>query len=400
MKIALIGVNPFNSNRGVGALCYSLLYLLEQIANKYNIKFEYYLLSVNPSIIGEHKITIDNTNIRFTILRQCTQNGIKGLAKKIIFWKHCTQYSTFDYVFDTSEGDSFSDIYGDERFYFHNSVKWHFIKKQILVMLLPQTIGPFNNLKIKNKAIKTIERCDMVLARDRQSFSFLQNETNQKKVDEIIDMAFFMPYKKKMFSKESIHVGINISSLLWHGGYTKDNQFKLNVDYQSLIKKIIDCFLEIPTVIIHFVPHVVETDYTIENDYAVSFELSEKYKSDKIIVAPFFLTPILAKNYIAGFDFFIGARMHATIAAFSSLVPVYPMAYSRKFNGLFSDTLAYPYLGDMTIQSENEIIIKIIEAFKERDILRNIIQERMNTIVIEREKKLKRYITEFLGLHL
>ena len=37
--------------------------------------------------------------------------------------------------------------------------------------------------------------------------------------------------------------------------------------------------------------------------------------------------------------------MHATIGATSSGVPVIPVAYSRKFNGLF-DTLQYPFYID------------------------------------------------------
>ena len=62
----------------------------------------------------------------------------------------------------------------------------------------------------------------------------------------------------------------------------------------------------------------------------------------RAIVAPAFRTPVEAKSYIAGMDFFAGARMHACIAAVSSGVPVYPLAYSRKFNGLFVETLGYP----------------------------------------------------------
>ena len=37
--------------------------------------------------------------------------------------------------------------------------------------------------------------------------------------------------------------------------------------------------------------------------------------------------------------------MHSTIGAISSGVPVIPVAYSRKFNGLY-DTLEYPYYID------------------------------------------------------
>jgi polysaccharide pyruvyl transferase WcaK-like protein len=45
--------------------------------------------------------------------------------------------------------------------------------------------------------------------------------------------------------------------------------------------------------------------------------------------------PSEAKSYISGLDFLVAGRMHACIAAFSAGVPVVPVAYSRKFSGLF-----------------------------------------------------------------
>jgi hypothetical protein len=56
----------------------------------------------------------------------------------------------------------------------------------------------------------------------------------------------------------------------------------------------------------------------------------------------------------SGMDFF-GARMHACIAAFSSGVPVVPLAYSRKFNGLFT-ALEYPHYGDCKAATTEQIL--------------------------------------------
>jgi polysaccharide pyruvyl transferase WcaK-like protein len=326
MNIALVGINPYNGNRGVGALGYSILFLLEEIAKEYNVRFSYFILELVPPFLGHSEIIINNKKIHFTGLRSIHRYGIKGLGKKILFFSDYRQYPKFDYVLDMSEGDGFSDIYGINVFYWHNCSKLYFINRHIKLMLLPQTIGPFNNLKIKNNAVKTIEKCDLVLTRDKLSYNFLKEKTNQDKIDEIIDIAFFMPFSRKFFSSEFLHVGINISALLWHGGYTKDNQFNLKIDYKSVIKQIIDYFLTISDVKIHLVPHVFDINQTIENDYAVAAELLEQYQIDRILLAPFFLTPIFAKDYISGLDFFIGARMHATIAAFSTEVPIYPMS--------------------------------------------------------------------------
>ena len=93
---------------------------------------------------------------------------------------------------------------------------------------------------------------------------------------------------------------------------------------------------------------------------------------------------------------FVGARTHSTIAAFSSGVPVVPMAYSRKFNGLFSDTLDYQYIVDMKIKSLDESLAKIIEAFNQRVSLCQKINQKNNTIVKCRKDILDDILSKFL----
>ena len=80
-----------------------------------------------------------------------------------------------------------------------------------------------------------------------------------------------------------------------------------------------------------------------------------------------FSSPIEAKSFISGMDIFIGARMHATIGAFSSGVATIPVAYSRKFRGLFKG-IGYDYLIDLCSMSTDEALnttIKYVQNYKE-----------------------------------
>ena len=61
--------------------------------------------------------------------------------------------------------------------------------------------------------------------------------------------------------------------------------------------------------------------------------------------------------------------MHACIAAFSSGVPVIPMAYSRKFEGLFG-SIGYNRTVDCTKEESAAILTKIIAGFDARDALK------------------------------
>lgn len=398
IKIGIAGINHLNGNRGVGALSYSIIYLLNNITKGIDCKVD--ITTIND-IYGKCTFNIGNEKINIKSIINISLFSFKDILKLITnprMLKSLKEYFSFDLILNLGSGDSFSDIYGKARFNSINSP--HRIARLLnkKYALLPQTIGPFTNDKIKQLAIKSIEKASLVFARDFQSFDFVNKNTKQKSIFEAIDVAFFMPYKKQKFSDDSINVGLNISSLLWYGGYLKNNQFGLKINYQELVYSIIDYFMKLPNIKIHIVPHVVLQNSDVENDYEVSYYLVNEYDRDKIILAPFFLTPIIAKNYISGLDFFIGARMHATIAAFSSGVPVFPLAYSRKFNGLFKDTLNYNYMADMVNEKQEEILSQMKRAFTNRKELKNIIKERMNSVVKEREKLLIEKLTETLGL--
>jgi polysaccharide pyruvyl transferase WcaK-like protein len=256
-------------------------------------------------------------------------------------------------------------------------------------VLLPQTIGPFNDAQVSKKAKKSIEKSRLVLVRDRLSLDYVTAHTTQRNLKELIDVAFFMPYTRKRFRNNKINVGLNISSLLWHGGYTHNNQFGMRIDYKQLVRQIIDYFISQADVHLHLVPHVVHSSSHVENDYEVCRKIQNEYDTDRITLAPFFLDPIDAKNYISGLDYFVGARMHACIAAFSSGVPVYPIAYSRKFNGLFAETLEYPYMGDLINESEEQLMSNLKLAFENKEILADKIQYSLEGIVMLKENVLK-----------
>lgn len=80
--------------------------------------------------------------------------------------------------------------------------------------------------------------------------------------------------------------------------------------------------------------------------------------------------------------------MHATIAAFSSGVPVLPMAYSRKFNGLFCDTLKYQHILDMKVSMEESALEIVCRSFENRYKLKEEINECIKTTVSKRKEKI------------
>lgn len=384
MKIAILGANPNCGNRGVNALAYSIIEILNEVL-KDKTKEIYFIESFSGT---EKFINLNGKKSKiylYPIIYPRPNKSWLYLFKKDVLK---LQFCKWDAVLVINGGDSFSDIYGQPLLQkLIRDVKT-LRKRTKKLVFLPQTIGPFKLDSSKQMAQDCLNKADFIFSRDYTSFQLLE-KFHLNKIQELIDMAFFLPYKKIHFDENYCHVGINVSSLLWNGGYSGNNQFELKCNYQQAIYNIIEKLLEDEKIIIHLVPHVFSDNwYEVENDYAISKILTSHYDNKRVTLSPYFFDPCEAKSYISGMNFFVGARMHACIAAFSSGVPTVPMAYSRKFTGLFTETLGYNCLCDMREQDEDLICENVLSFCKDRNHLKKIAKQINETIVVERKNQL------------
>ena len=354
LGLALRSPKSVGGNLGCYALGYSFFEILNTIAKQNNIQIKIVQIrSLNwkgwckqivkrvlcrKDIISDYYSGLYQ-NIEFSTGDVLKLQGCRFLMSSV---KKC------DFVFDFTAGDSFTDIYGKERFYDRTGLKKKVVDSGIPLILGSQTIGPFKDNAVEKYAIDVIERCKAVFVRDSQSKDYVEQISKAKPIL-TTDVAFFLPYEKKVKQDSIKRVGFNPSGLLWMGGYDGKNQFGLTVDYQDYCKKIIQ-FLQEQGYEVHLILHayskiIKKGYYYADNDKLAVDALHEIFPNT--IVAPYFATPMEAKSYISGMDLFIGARMHATIAAISSGIPVIPFSYSRKFEGLFS-SLEYPYVVEGT----------------------------------------------------
>ena len=394
-----------NGNRGCVALSVATMALIDELMSKKGCEYTFYLPDSGYDDRSIHDIHFNERVIKYYDIGYPLGIGFK---RTLLHWckmlikrdfRSLKVFKQADFILDIGQGDSFADIYGKARFLLIDRIHKMARMYNKPYCLLPQTIGPFCDKGIKRKAHKSIIKAILCLARDKQSYDYvLENVPQQKNICECIDVAFFLPYDTIKQDTTYSHVGINISALLWNGGYTRNNQFGLKCDYQALVRELIDYFLNQVNVKVHLVPHVVGAEWHIENDYAVSYYLWQEYNHPNLILAPLALGPIEIKSYIAGLDFFMGARMHATIGAFSAGVPVVPMAYSRKFNGLFLDTLSYQHMVDMKTMGNTEILEIMKEAYDNRNMLKKEIGYQMATTVKDKKELIVNKLEEFLNL--
>ena len=383
-------------------MCYSMLYLIDEIFSESGETYRLYLTDSNARH-RRNEVKILGKTIRYETVSNPAPASLKNAIKKILLLPETLRgvsvFRKADGIMDIGQGDSFSDIYGMVRFKridsIHRTARY-FGKPYCF---LPQTIGPFKSKEASRLSSESIRKAAVVMARDARSCQYVREHVaEQKQVDEYIDVAFLLPYQKQSFDPRLLHVGLNVSALLWNGGYTGDNQFGLKDDYQKIVREIIAFFLKKDDVVVHLIPHVIDESYSVEDDSRVCTQLVSEFQSERLVKSPDFSSPIDAKSYISGMDFFLGARMHSTIAAFSAGVPVVPMAYSRKFNGLYIETLGYPTIADLQKDDVKEILQVVETAFDSRMQLKEDIRKAITDKVEGKILRLKNDLAAFLHL--
>ena len=123
-KVGLLFFDPYSINKGTAALAYSIVYLLEEIAANTQSKFQYIFLEpMKPdNKIIENCIEIDNKKIPVEIRRCFPAHTLKQKIIKTLFFKDYLKSLKVDCILDIGEGDSYSDIYGKERFLCFDSI--------------------------------------------------------------------------------------------------------------------------------------------------------------------------------------------------------------------------------------------------------------------------------------
>lgn len=351
-KLVLLGLDFNSENLGCSALSYSFMQVLDKIAEKNNIFFDitsvnYNLFECRTKNYEIHTLKIGFKNFDFL-------KAYKRILKSA------------DYVVDFTGGDSFTDIYGMSRYMKETLLKEMAIRCKKTFIMGPQTIGPFHNLYAIKKAKYILKKSNKVYVRDEISKQYVK-DTLKCNATLTTDIAFFLP-KEKMEVQQSGNwkqkIGMNVSALMWYGGYKGNNEFGLSFNYKEYCEKVIEKLLA-RNVDIHLISHVITGNAEArENDYMVAMQLKKKYPL--IRVSPKFSTPMEAKGYISEMDFFIGSRMHATIGAFSSGIPTVAVAYSRKFEGLYS-SLGYQYVIDAKKEKLEDAVDKTLTWIDDAD---------------------------------
>lgn len=237
---------------------------------------------------------------------------------------------------------------------------------------------------LTDRKLADLKLFDLILARETITYQTLKSKglTNVKLC---ADPAFTMEKEELVLPagwKEGNTVGLNFSPLVW----------KRNKESQAAVHALILHILNTTNLTIALTPHVIQEG---NNDYEVLKIYYEEFKhTGRVILLPNNLTAIQYKGYIANMKFFIGARTHATIAAYSSYVPTMVLGYSVKSRGIAKDLFGKEklVLGIDEISNREKLINNFNQMVMEEESIKSHLQQRIPEI-----KKMSYKAAEYLN---
>ena len=401
LAIGLLGASFGTKNLGVAALaCGTVASVCHSYPNARLFLVDYAIEPATYQVTHPGGVaTVELVNIRFS-KRFYLRNNIAYLLFLAIClrllpsrkWRtrlqrHNRVLKTIgeaDIIGSVAGGDSFSDIYGLGRL-------MYVALPQILVLwlgkpllLLPQTLGPYKGTFAKAVARYILRRSSRIYTRDPSGLEKVRGFAGRDpgRLAFAYDMGFALeprirnekiPRWIAEYDYNIPLVGLNVSGLLYIGGYTRVNMFGIKTDYRRLIRGLIEFLVQKRCVHVMLVPHVLGTGEDSESDVIacrkIYNETGDGLRAHLHLVEGEFNQHEI-KALIGRCDFFLGSRMHACIAAISQCIPAVGLAYSRKFHGVFESVGMEDLVIDIRECDDNAAIGVVDRAYQRRAELR------------------------------
>lgn len=400
MRIAILGASFDTGNHGVSVLAAGAVStVLDRFPGCEVIFFNYArqmeILHVSHSA-GTARVLLVNArfsrrlyqtnHVLFLILaaivaRLCPVASAKSwlISKNSVL----RELDSSDLFLSVAGGDSFSDIYGFMRLLYVGLPQVLVLICGKKLVLLPQTIGPFKWRLSRWFARLILRKAERIFVRDGAGVGYSAAiaglpETQRTKVQFRHDMGFVvdarMPQAIRLQGLSSTIlgqsglVGVNISGLLLDDG----RRFGFSMSYRRLTEKLVETLIEKRGSKILFIPHVVARN-SIDSDIeacAWAYETFAAKYPEHIGVIDGEYSYDETKYIIGKCDFFVGARMHACIAALSQCVPAAAIAYSDKFKGVMESIGCDSIIADLRLGTESEAVEQVISSYDRRDGIR------------------------------
>lgn len=404
-KIGIMGIPVSSRNRGVMALGTALINLCQKRKDGTDILLMtgHRQATYATFRVGDKSLPFKVVNNRLSLqagisehlgwiviasilYRLCPFRAIRQALIKFTPWVAALVET--DLVGDIRGGDSFSDIYGLQRFLVGFFEKLSVIMVKGNMVQFPQTIGPFRRTVSRVLARYVLKHSSVIIARDSISQKVAQSLIkNRNRVWLCPDVAFTLDAVEPKILEVLPEcegqpprgtIGLNINGLMYNGGYTDADMFGLSLDYRIFLLALIKVLLSVHDGELWLVPHTYGLPGSPESDPEACKEIRGMIAESarervRTVTGEYDCNEI--KGVIGMFDFFIGSRMHACIAALSQGIPCVGVAYSRKFEGVFDSVGMGDWVIDGRAMSNEEAVEKTLALYQRRDAVRPLLMK-------------------------
>lgn len=329
MKEICLFQHSGSKNHGCEALVRSTIKCCE------NITKDFFLITTSKE--DDEKYNLQKQNIKIYDKRNFRKKELSYLwyaLKYRLFDKSVSSFNSCTWQFKDRYNDYIALAIGGDNYCYNiewfikdliQSHKW-FIKNNKKTVLWGCSIEE-ESLQDK-RILEDIKKYDLITVRESMSKEVLEKYGVTKNVVLTCDSAFFLDVENVLLPTKFLDnntVGINLSPVVLENG----NNIVLNA-YENMMEYIINN----TDMNIALIPHVVQGG---NDDREANHLLFEKYKHTGRVLEIADYNCMELKSVIARCRFFVGARTHATIAAYSSYVPTLVMGYSIKSKGIAKD---------------------------------------------------------------
>ena len=292
-----------------------------------------------------------------------------------------------------SGGDSFSDLYGFRRLLYVSLPQLLVLVMGRPLVLLPQSFGPFHGWLARGLACQIIRHAAHIYTREVDGLDCIRRlaPDAEPRASFAYDMGFALephPPAVLIWPPAALAlpgrtlIGVNVSGLLYREGESAGSNFGLRAPYDALMREIVTSLAARENCTVVLIPHVFGAGG--ESDVTAALQLWRSLPDPlarDVLVLTRELDQHEVKYIIGQCELFVGARMHACIAAISQAVPCVALAYSDKFRGVLG-SFGNPHLVvDLRREDPTRIIATMNHALLTRQTLRAHLASRNSGIL-------------------
>ena len=267
------------------------------------------------------------------------------------------------------------------------------------VVLYGESLGYYKNPVFTYIANYIFEKVDLILVREKISKKYLEGHVANPNIYLTADPAFNLRsvnslQVEEIFKGENVNIarpliGINPSGLI-----SKISK-RDNDEIASIFAKLADDLIYNLDATVLLVPHVYTQNVDDRRSINLIYEKVINKRRVNLIKNEY--SPEELKGLIGSCDLFIGARMHATIASTSMMVPTVGIAYSHKMHGIIGEMVGLnEYIIDINELNYDNLNQKVFDAWENRDLIHKILEK--NIPLIKHESELNgRYVSDLLS---